>query len=30
MKAVYTQDTHDEGDPEWRIWREHVRKGSWS
>ncbi len=29
MKVVYTQDTHDEGDPEWEIWPEHVRTGSW-
>ncbi len=29
MKVVFTQDTHDEGDPEWEIWPEHVRTGSW-
>jgi nicotinamidase-related amidase len=29
MKVVFTQDTHDEGDPEWEIWPEHVREGSW-
>ncbi len=29
MKVVYSQDTHDEGDPEWEIWPEHVREGSW-
>jgi nicotinamidase-related amidase len=29
MKMVYSQDTHDEGDPEWEIWPEHVRIGSW-
>ena len=29
MKVVYSQDTHDEGDPEWEIWPEHVRIGSW-
>jgi nicotinamidase-related amidase len=29
MKVIYTQDTHDEGDPEWEIWPEHVRTGSW-
>lgn len=29
MKVVFTQDTHEEGDPEWEIWPEHVRKGSW-
>lgn len=29
MKVVFTQDTHTDGDPEWRIWPEHVREGSW-
>jgi nicotinamidase-related amidase len=29
MHVVYTQDTHREGDPEWRIWPEHAREGSW-
>jgi nicotinamidase-related amidase len=29
MKVVYTQDTHTDGDPEWEIWPEHVREGSW-
>ena len=29
MKIVFTQDTHDEGDPEWDIWPEHVRDGTW-
>ena len=29
MKVVYSQDTHDEGDPEWEIWPEYVRIGSW-
>ncbi len=29
MKVAYSQDTHDEGDPEWEIWGEHVRRGSW-
>ena len=29
MKVIYTQDTHNEGDPEWEIWPEHVREGSW-
>jgi nicotinamidase-related amidase len=29
MQVVYSQDTHDEGDPEWEIWGEHVRRGSW-
>ncbi|MBX6763865.1 MAG: cysteine hydrolase [Rubrobacteraceae bacterium] len=29
MKVVFTQDTHTEGDPEWEIWGEHAREGSW-
>ncbi len=29
MRVVFTQDTHEEGDPEWRIWPEHARSGSW-
>ena len=29
MKVVFTQDTHGEGDPEWDIWPEHVREGTW-
>ena len=29
MKVVYSQDTHADGDPEWEIWPEHVREGSW-
>ena len=29
MKIVFTQDTHNEGDPEWEIWPEHVREDSW-
>ncbi len=29
MKVVYSQDTHTDGDPEWEIWSEHVREGSW-
>ena len=29
VKVVFTQDTHDEGDPEWEIWPEHVRRGTW-
>ena len=29
MRVVYSQDTHGEGDPEWRIWPEHAREGSW-
>lgn len=29
MKVVFSQDTHTEGDPEWAIWPEHAREGSW-
>lgn len=29
VPVVYTQDTHTEGDPEWAIWPEHCRKGTW-
>ncbi len=29
MRVVYSQDTHRDGDPEWRIWPEHAREGSW-
>ena len=29
MRVVYSQDTHDEGDPEWKIWPEHARRGTW-
>ena len=29
MKVVFVQDTHNEGDPEWGIWGEHCREGSW-
>ncbi|TCJ20023.1 cysteine hydrolase [Rubrobacter taiwanensis] len=29
MKVVFTQDTHNEGDPEWEIWPEHCREGTW-
>ncbi len=29
MRVVYSQDTHTEGDPEWQIWPEHAREGSW-
>jgi nicotinamidase-related amidase len=29
MPVVFTQDTHREGDPEWRIWPEHAREGTW-
>jgi nicotinamidase-related amidase len=29
MRVVFIQDTHNEGDPEWEIWGEHCREGSW-
>jgi nicotinamidase-related amidase len=29
MRVVYSQDTHGDGDPEWEIWPEHAREGSW-
>ena len=29
VPVVYTQDTHLEGDPEWNIWPEHCRMGTW-
>lgn len=29
MRVVFVQDTHEDGDPEWEIWGEHCRKGSW-
>ena len=29
MRVVYSQDTHRDGDPEWLIWPEHAREGSW-
>ena len=29
MFVAFTQDTHYEGDPEWEIWGEHCRKGTW-
>jgi len=29
MKVVFSQDTHTDGDPEWEIWPEHCREGSW-
>ncbi len=28
-RIVFTQDTHEDGDPEWEIWPEHARRGSW-
>jgi len=29
VRVVYSQDKHRDGDPEWRIWPEHAREGSW-
>jgi nicotinamidase-related amidase len=29
VRVAYTQDTHFEGDPEWAIWPEHCRQGTW-
>jgi nicotinamidase-related amidase len=29
LRVVFTQDTHGDDDPEWRIWPEHARAGSW-
>jgi len=29
MRVIYSQDTHRQGDPEWAIWPEHCREGSW-
>ena len=29
IRVIYSQDTHRDGDPEWRIWGEHCREGSW-
>jgi len=29
MPVVFSQDTHREGDPEWQIWPEHAREGTW-
>lgn len=28
-RVVFSQDTHADGDPEWQIWPEHAREGSW-
>jgi nicotinamidase-related amidase len=27
--VMYTQDTHQAGDPEWSIWPKHVERGTW-
>jgi nicotinamidase-related amidase len=29
VRLVFVQDTHRDGDPEWEIWGEHCREGSW-
>lgn len=29
VRVVYSQDTHRQGDPEWDVWPEHCREGSW-
>ena len=29
IRVVYGQDTHRPGDPEWEVWPEHCREGSW-
>jgi nicotinamidase-related amidase len=29
IHIIYSQDTHRPGDPEWKIWPEHCREGSW-
>lgn len=29
VAVFYTQDTHHEGDPEFELWGEHVKKGTW-
>ena len=28
-RVVFTQDTHAEDDPEWSLWPEHAREGTW-
>ena len=28
-RVVYSQDTHGQGDPEFDIWPEHAREGTW-
>jgi nicotinamidase-related amidase len=28
-KVAFSQDTHTEHDPEWGIWPEHAREGTW-
>lgn len=29
VHIIYTMDTHFENDPEWKIWGEHCRHGTW-
>ena len=29
IRVVFSQDTHRDGDPEWEIWPEHAREGTW-
>ena len=29
IRVVFVQDTHNDGDPEWEVWGEHCREGSW-
>jgi nicotinamidase-related amidase len=29
MRVVFSQDTHDTGDPEFEIWPEHALRGTW-
>jgi nicotinamidase-related amidase len=29
IRIVYSQDTHHRGDPEWEMWPEHCREGTW-
>ena len=29
VRVIYTQDTHWDGDPEFKLWGEHVKWGTW-
>lgn len=29
VRVIYTMDTHKKGDPEYKIWGEHVQEGTW-
>jgi nicotinamidase-related amidase len=29
MRVVFSQDSHRDGDPEWKIWPEHARVDTW-